>query len=181
MKRVAWNVLSFIPVAACALILACGDDSSSTSPQEDVSASSSSIAGISGLSSDALQSSSAGNDLSSAETELSSTVIESSSAAAVPTQLCKISYVTETGYPNIAVTTAFSWICAPLENCDTSAVNTGYSQCYEGRATVDGCMSSIKAEVVESCGENLEPACETPNGPVYMNGGRKADCSKILR
>lgn len=182
MKRVAWNVLSFIPVAACALILACGDDSSSTSPQEDVSASSSSIAGISGLSSDALQSSSAGNDLSSAETGLSSAVIESSSAAAVPTQLCKISYVTQTGFPNVAVISAFTSICLPLENCDTSAVNTGYDRCYEGLATEEGCYSSMNAEVVESCDDvSDEPACEIPNGPVYIKGRFKADCSDILR
>jgi len=173
MKRVIWNVLSFIPAIACIIILACGDDSSSTSPQEDVPVSSS-IAGAPALSSDALP-------LSSAVTGISSAVIESSSSLAMPTQLCMITLVTETGYPNIAVTTGFPWICAPMANCDTSSVNTGFSQCNDGRATVEGCISSAEAEVVESCGDDLEPTCETPNGPVYMRGRIIADCSEILR
>lgn len=173
---------------ACCFFVGCGDDGSSASNVEDAVSSSSSVENLS-LSGDALSSadalsgpSSAGALTGPSSAESSSSVVESSAAAAKPSQLCKISMATETGYPNVAVISAFTTICLPLDNCDTSAVNTGYDRCYEGLATEEGCYSSMNAEVVESCdGISDEPACEIPNGPVYIKGRFKADCPDILR
>lgn len=173
---------------ACCFFVGCGDDGSSASNVEDPVSSSSSVENLS-QSGDALSSadalsgpSSAGALTGPSSAESSSSVVESSAAAAKPSQLCKISMATETGYPNVAVISAFTTICLPLDNCDTSAVNTGYDRCIDGRATVDGCAASIRAEVVESCdGISDEPTCEIPNGPVYIKGRFKADCPDILR
>lgn len=186
MKRLVWNAACAISVMGCALVLGCGDDSSSTSPQENVG-SSSSFAEWQGSSAGENLGLSAADDLGSSGSQpsdaaSSSSVVESSSAAAKPSQLCKISMATETGYPNVAVISAFTTICLPLDNCDTSAVNTGYDHCIDGRATVDGCAASIRAEVVESCdGISDEPTCEIPNGPVYIKGRFNTNCSNVLR
>lgn len=173
---------------ACCFFVGCGDDGSSASNVDDSVSSSSSVENLS-LSGDALSSADALSGPSSAGTltgpssaESSSSVVESSAAAAKPSQLCKISMATETGYPNVAVISAFTTICLPLDNCDTSAVNTGYEHCIDGRATVDGCAASIRAEVVESCdGISDEPTCEIPNGPVYIKGRFNTNCSNVLR
>lgn len=170
--------LSVFLLASC-FFVGCGDDGSSASNVEDAVSSSSSVENLS-LSGEALSSSDALAGPSSAES--SSSAVESSAAVTKPSQLCKINMVTQTGYPNVAVISAFTSICLPLEKCDTSAVNTGYDRCYEGLATEEGCYSSMNAEVVESCDDvSDEPACEIPNGSVYIKGRFKADCSDILR
>lgn len=170
--------LSVFLLASC-FFVGCGDDGSSASNVDDAVSSSSSVENLS-LSGEALSSSDALAGPSSAES--SSSAVESSAAVTKPSQLCKINMVTQTGYPNVAVISAFTSICLPLENCDTSAVNTGYDRCYEGLATEEGCYSSMNAEVVESCDDvSDEPACEIPNGSVYIKGRFKADCSDILR
>ena len=179
--------LSVFLLASC-FFVGCGDDGSSASNVEDAVSSSSSVENLS-QSGDALSSSDALSGPSSADAlagpssaESSSSAVESSAAVTKPSQLCKINMVTQTGFPNVAVISAFTSICLPLENCDTSAVNTGYDRCYEGLATEEGCYSSMNAEVVESCDDvSDEPACEIPNGPVYIKGRFKVDCSHILR
>ena len=171
------GILAFaITVAGCALVLGCGDNSSSASPQEDTLPASSAVVDGLGLSSEGLLLSSA----SFAPEELSSAEVESSSSAAVPKSLCRISISTKSGYESIAMIWSSASLCLPLENCDTLAVNTGYADCYEGRATVEGCSLGMTAEVVEDCGEEFDRSCETPNGTIYMKGRFNIDCQDVL-
>ena len=170
MNKVFANFDCALAVVACVVCIGC--DSSTSSNAEDVVASSSSVAD--NLSMPASVSS------SSAET-LSSSAVESSSSVAVPTTLCKISVVTQTGYYPMAYTIGKTWICAPLENCDVSAVNTGFAKCLDGHATVEGCYSEAKAEVVEKCDDDFEESCETRNGMVYTFGRLKNSCSLLVR
>lgn len=185
MKRLVWKAACAISVMGCALVLGCGDDSSSTSPQENVGSSSSFVEGQGTSAGENLGSSAAdnlGSSGSQAPVAESSAGVESSSSAAAQMSLCLITVSTKTGYENIAVTWGSATICLPLENCDTSAVITGYPDCYDGRATVDGCSTGMHAEVVDECDSNeLPSSCETPNGTAYKKGRFNVGCEDMLR
>lgn len=171
MNRNVWNVIRAVSVVTCVLAAGCDDSSSTTAPQETVIPASSAAANSAGSSLE-------NQPLSSSA--MSSAVEESSSSVALPTTLCKISLVTQTGYYPMAYTIGRPWICLPLENCDVSAVNTGFPECYDGHATVEGCYSEAKAEIVENCDDDFEDSCETRNGTVYTFGRIKTSCSAIL-
>lgn len=159
-------------------LLAACDDDSTTAPNTDGVGLSSSAEAIP-QSSDALYSSEALQGISSAE--MSSAVEESSSSEALPTTLCKFTLVTQTGYYPMAIITGVTTLCLPMAECDSSALNMWMDQCYEDHATVEGCYSSFKAEIVEDCGDSYSETCETRNGTAYISGRFKGNCSLIVR
>lgn len=175
MKRMTWNVVCAASVLACALIAACGDDSS-TSPQETNVQSSSSVSD--NPNSNALDVSSSSGPVSSA---MLSSAVESSSSKALPTTLCLITMKTMTGYYPKAYTKGTTKLCLPLENCDLSSVNMGFTKCYGETATVEGCYTEASAEVVDACDKSLDETCETQNGTAYIFGRFNVSCGSILR
>ena len=179
MNKMVLNFAGMLSVALLAgsLLAACDDDSS-TAPNTDNAALSSSTE-VTPQPGDALYSSEAFPGISSAE--MSSAVEESSSSEALPTTLCKFTLVTQTGYYPMAIITGVTTLCLPMAECDTSALNMWMDQCYEDHATVEGCYSSFKAEAVEDCGDSYSETCETRNGTAYISGRFKGDCGLIVR
>ena len=111
-----------------------------------------------------------------------SSVVESSSSKALPTTLCLITMKTMTGYYPMAYTKGTTKLCLPLDNCDLSSVNMGFTKCYdEESATVEGCYTEATAEVVDACDKSLDETCETQNGTAYIFGRFKVSCGSILR